>query len=152
MIIEKELEQAIEQKIEELGYSMVKLSFYKGKSRNKVDIVIYSPKGIKHSDCRKVTKSILDDLELEAKLGEDYFFEVSSPGINRKLSTLKEFKIFADKIVEFSIKGESLPKIGTLKGIDGELVLLEMLKTSEKQQINYKEFEYAKLSDLNGGK
>jgi len=144
----KNPEEELEKRLTELGYSLVKLNIVHGKTRNKIEIIIYSSNGIKHSDCEKVSRMILDDPELDKLFGENYNLEVSSPGINRKLYTLREYVIFKDRPIEIALKSTGHPFIAKIRSVEGDKINLSNLKTNELIQVQLQEIQYAKLADI----
>jgi len=151
MSFDSHLDQRLEQKLSAAGYSLVKLNLIYGKRKNKVEVMIYSKEGITHKDCSRVTRLIQDDPDLESQFGEQYFLEVSSPGIYRKLTTLREFRVFYEKTVEFALRGESLPRFGVIQGVgEDEQIFLKDTKTKETVAVRLEDIEYAKLADDKG--
>lgn len=144
---DKELEEQIEQKVNELGYLLVKLNQIQGKRKRKVEVIIHSQSGVRHGDCAKVTNAILNDEELDARLGENYVLEVSSPGIYRKLKTLREFRVFQGKAIEYALRKDSKPAFGILKEVEGEQITIENIETGNRVVTDIQEIEYAKLTD-----
>lgn len=66
-------------------------------------IFIYrADKGVSHQDCENVTRS-LGDL-LDELIPFKYYLEVSSPGLNRKLKSAREYMIFKDFDVIIKVK------------------------------------------------
>ncbi len=139
----EEIEEKVEQKLLELDCKLVKFSVFFGKRRNKIEIVIYKENGVSHEDCNRVSREILRDSELDAYLGEDYLLEVSSPGINRKLHTIREYKVFKGHNIEFTIVNEGKPDIGEIIDVSEESIVI--LVGGEKKEIAIDNIEYAKL-------
>ena len=93
--IEEKVETLVKEKIEKIGYELYDVLFVKEGPNKILRIVIDSPKGISLEDCEKVNNEIKETID-EANLIEDqYFLEISSPGIERLLRKdwqLKKFK------------------------------------------------------------
>ena len=92
-------------------------------------IYIDKEDGIDLNDCEKVNNEITDILDEANYIKEQYFLEVSSPGIERVLRKDKHLKQNIGKKVEISLfkKDENKNKnyIGILKGYDEEKIILE---------------------------
>lgn len=144
---EKIIEEKIEKKIQDLGYALVKVGFFSSKKRKKIEVVIYSPNGIRHTDCAKVTKELLSDEKLAEEMGENYLLEISSPGINRKLFSLKEYSVFKGKRIEYFLRTETSPKIGKIEGVEGGKILLYSETDRKKIETPLENIHYSKLTD-----
>lgn len=83
--IEEKVENLIKQKIEELGYKLYDVEYTKEGKDYFLRIYIDSEKGIGIDDCEKTTNAINDILDEADYIKNEYFLEVSSPGIERLL-------------------------------------------------------------------
>ena len=54
--------------------------------------------GIEVNDCAKISSAISAVLDVEDPIGDEYALEVSSPGIDRPLTRLKDFETFGRAI------------------------------------------------------
>lgn len=106
----------------------------KGKSSART-IKVYVDKigGISIQICTRITKQLRNIFELDEeqlKLG-NYRIEVSSPGIDRPLETLRDFERHIGKLIEFKLS--DMPDAS----IEGELVKIEenVLKINRKGEV-----------------
>lgn len=83
--IEQKVENLVKTKIEETGYELYDVEYVKEGKNYFLRIYIDSPKGIDLNDCEKVNDAIMDLLDKADYIKEQYFLEVSSPGIERVL-------------------------------------------------------------------
>lgn len=83
--IEQKVEKLVKTKIEETGYELYDVEYVKEGKNYFLRIYIDSPKGIDLNDCEKVNDAIMDLLDEADYIKEQYFLEVSSPGIERVL-------------------------------------------------------------------
>lgn len=86
-------------------------------------------KAIQIEDCEKVSRSLSEILDEDENIipGSDYTLEVSSPGVERKLSKLWHFQTAVDKKVEVKLfealgklhpeAGKKLQRAKTLQGV-----------------------------------
>ena len=90
---------------ESLGLIAVEVTFTQESGRHFVRIYIYNPKQpVSHTDCENVTRKLAD--YLDELIPVNYYLEVSSPGLERKLKTEKEYLIFQHKKVHVKLKKE----------------------------------------------
>ena len=93
--IEEKVESLVKDKIEKIGYELYDVIYTKEGSNKILRIVIDSEKGISLDDCEKVNNEIKETIDEANPIEEQYFLEISSPGIERKLRKdwqLKKFK------------------------------------------------------------
>lgn len=115
--------------IEGLGYELVRVRLMTAKSKT-LQIMADKPEGgIEVDDCAKISTAVSAILDVEDPLDEGYTLEVSSPGIDRPLTRLKDFDAWAgyEAKIETSelIDGRRRFK-GILAGTDGNEVLIEI--------------------------
>jgi len=127
--IDKRLADLIRPLIEGIGYELVRLRLMSGK--NKVlQIMAERPDGgIEVDDCATISTAVSALLDVEDPIEGEYTLEVSSPGIARPLTRLKDFDAWQglEARLETSelIDGRKRFR-GTLRGIDGDEVLIEI--------------------------
>ncbi len=83
--IEERVEKLIEPVIEKIGYELYDVEYAKEGKNYFLRIFIDSEKGIDLNDCEKVNDAITDILDEANYIKEQYFLEVSSPGIEKNL-------------------------------------------------------------------
>src|ERR1700758_1059562 len=73
-----------------------------GKARM-LRIVIDKPAGVSHEDCANLSREVGTILDVEdAVPGGSYTLEVSSPGLDRKLSRAADFERFVGSLVKLT--------------------------------------------------
>lgn len=75
-----------------------------------IRVFIDKPGGVTHEDCALVSRQIDAILDTEDFIPSAYLLEVSSPGLERELYNLQDFKRFTG----------NLAKVKTLQPIDGQ--------------------------------
>ena len=83
--IEEKVEQLVKDPIEKLGYSLYDVEYVKEGPEYYLRIYIDKESGIDLNDCEKVSNEINEILDKADYIKEQYYLEVSSPGIERKL-------------------------------------------------------------------
>lgn len=124
--IEEKVESLIKSKVEETGYELYDVLYLKEGKNYILRIVIDSEKGISLEDCEKVNDAINSLLDEADYIKEQYFLEVSSPGIERVLRKDWQLKKYIGEKVQVNLfkKDENGFKeyVGTLKEIDPEYI------------------------------
>ena len=93
--IEEKVESLVKEKIRNIGYELYDVIYTKEGSNKILRIVIDSENGISLDDCEKVNNEIKEIIDDANPIEEQYFLEISSPGIERLLRKdwqLKKFK------------------------------------------------------------
>lgn len=104
MDIEK-VREIVERVAQDLGLEVVDLEFRGGGKARMLRITIDKPEGVTHDDCSNVSHEVGTILDVEdAVPGASYTLEVSSPGLDRKLSKPAEFERFTGSIVKVSTR------------------------------------------------
>lgn len=83
-----------------------------------------SHKSVSLDDCEKFSRLISPILDLNPPTDEKYFLEVSSPGLERKLTKPEHFKLSIGEIVKVKTK-EKEEIISKLLSADDEKITLE---------------------------
>lgn len=96
------IREAAERAAQTAGVEVVDVEWKIGKQRF-LRVYIDKPAGVSHSDCQAVSEqlSVLLDVE-DLVSGPGYVLEVSSPGLDRKLTTAGEFARFAGRLARIS--------------------------------------------------
>lgn len=111
------------------GIEIVDVELLGGGGSRLLRIYIDKPEGVTHSDCQLISDQVGAILDAEDVIpGEGYQLEVSSPGVERKLKTLRDFERFTGQsaVVQLRTPVENRKKWeGVLGGISGNVIRLE---------------------------
>ena len=145
--IDRRLAEIVTPAIEGLGFELVRIRLMGGKTRT-LQIMADRPEGgIIVEDCAKISTAVSVVLDVEDPVEDQYILEVSSPGIDRPLTRLKDFEMWKgyEARIETTelIDGRRRFK-GLLQGVEGEEVLIELEEGAEAVTIGL-QFEW--LSD-----
>ena len=89
--IDRRLAEIITPVIEGLGFELVRIRLMGGKTRT-LQIMVDRPEGgIEVDECATCSTAISAVLDVEDPIEDNYILEVSSPGIDRPLTRLKDF-------------------------------------------------------------
>ena len=69
-----------------------------------VRVFIDKPGGVTHEDCSTVSRKLGDIFDAEDFIPSAYLLEVSSPGLERRLYSLKDFEKFAGSLAKVKTK------------------------------------------------
>ena len=127
--IDKRLAQIVEPVAQDLGLELVRLRLMGGQHPT-LQIMAQKPDGsMEVDDCARLSTAVSAVLDVEDPITDAYTLEVSSPGIDRPLTRLKDFEVWAGNEVKIetteAIDGRRRFK-GMLQGTEGDEVLLEI--------------------------
>ncbi|WP_134725316.1 ribosome maturation factor RimP [Paracoccus luteus] len=136
--IDRRLAEIIQPVIEDLGFELVRLRLQGGRTAT-LQIMADRPEGgINVDDCADISTAVSATLDVEDPLEDAFHLEVSSPGIDRPLTRLKDFATFEgyEARVETNqpIDGRKRFK-GVLAGVEGDEVLLNIEDRGETHTI-----------------
>ena len=124
-----ELTKMLQPTIEQLGYELWDLEAKLGGKGGVVRLFIDKPDGIGLEDCEKVSFAVSALLDVEDPLPGQYNLEVSSPGLDRKLTKVEHFQRFKGETLKvsmrFPIEGRKRFR-GPLVSSDDENIVVEV--------------------------
>jgi ribosome maturation factor RimP len=127
--LDRRLAAIVRPTIEDLGFELVRLRL-QGSKRAVLQIMAERPDGgIEVDECARISRAVSAVLDVEDPIHAEYVLEVSSPGIDRPLTRLKDFERWAgyEARVETSEPVEGRRRFkGTLGGVQDGEVLLEI--------------------------
>lgn len=127
--IDRRLAEIISPVIEAMGFELVRVRLQGGRTAT-LQIMADRPEGgINVDDCADISTAVSAVLDVEDPLEDAYHLEVSSPGIDRPLTRLKDFATFEGYEARLEttqpIDGRKRFK-GVLAGVEGDEVLLNI--------------------------
>ncbi|WP_093417344.1 ribosome maturation factor RimP [Tranquillimonas alkanivorans] len=127
--IDRRLAEVITPVIEDMGFELIRVR-YQGGKKPTVQIMADRPEGgIEVDECGEISTAVSATLDVEDPIEDAYTLEVSSPGIDRPLTRLKDFDVWSGYVAKLEttelIDGRRRFK-GTLAGTEGDEVLIEI--------------------------
>jgi ribosome maturation factor RimP len=127
--IDRRLAEIVTPPIEGMGFELVRVRLMGGQTKT-LQIMADRPEGgIDVADCARISTAVSATLDVEDPIEDAYHLEVSSPGIDRPLTRLKDF----DAWEGYEARIETADQIdgrkrfkGILRGTEGDEVLIEI--------------------------
>ncbi|MBZ4020916.1 ribosome maturation factor RimP [Rhodobacter sp. TJ_12] len=133
--IDRRLAEIVGPTIEGLGFELVRIRLQGGKYPL-LQIMADRPEGgIDVDDCAAISTAVSAVLDVEDPIEEKYTLEVSSPGIDRPLTRLKDFDVWEgyEARLETAEQIDSRKRFkGVLHGTEGDEVLIEIEEQGEQ--------------------
>jgi ribosome maturation factor RimP len=127
--MDRRLADIVQPVIEGLGFELVRIRLMGGTTRT-LQIMADKPEGgIEVDHCGDISTAVSAVLDVEDPIEENFILEVSSPGIDRPLTRLKDFEMWKgwEARIETTelIDGRRRFR-GTLGGVEGDEVLIAL--------------------------
>jgi ribosome maturation factor RimP len=139
--MDRRLADIITPAIEALGFELVRVRLMGGRTRVLQIMADRPDGGIGVDECGDISTAVSAVLDVEDPVEENYILEVSSPGIDRPLTRLKDFEMWKgwEARIETSelIDGRRRFK-GALSGVEGDEVLITIEEAGEEVTIGLK--------------
>ena len=148
-ILMDKIAQIIEPTIEELGYELVRVQLFSSPKggASTLQVMTEAEDGTMTVEgCAKISREISVLLDVEAPIDSEYVLEVSSPGLDRPLTRLKDFANYAgfEAKVEMNKTVDNRKRYrGKLLGTENELILMDV--EGELSKFNFSDVHKAKL-------
>ena len=127
--MDRRLADIVTPAIEGLGFELVRIRLMGGATRTLQIMADRPDGGIEVDDCGLISTTVSALLDVEDPIEENFVLEVSSPGIDRPLTRLKDFEMWKgwEARIETTelIDGRRRFK-GTIAGAEGDEVLIEI--------------------------
>ena len=134
MDIEKTVWKILTEPMKGLGYNLIRVKMI-GSKKLQIMAERFSDKSLDINDCVKISKFISVLLENESSVNFDFALEVSSPGINRPLTKIDDYKNHIGSYVNIKLN----KIINNKTKISGKIINLHDEKVIELKQ-NKKNF------------
>ena len=110
-------------------------------SRTIYRVYIIKDGGVSLEDCEKVSRVLSPIFDVMAPVEGEYFLEVSSPGLERKLSKIEHFALSLGEEAKITLNDKSV-FIGKIISVDGEMITFS--NDDGKSKFSFKKKKKAK--------
>lgn len=114
--------------VQALGFELVDLTVSTSR-RPVLRVYIHKPGGVTVDDCADISRAVGIELDAENVFESRYFLEVSSPGLDRPLKTLRDFQRNVGSDVKVTVSGDNGKNAevkGTLRECSSDKVVLDV--------------------------
>ena len=127
--VAEKVQQIAERVGTDAGIEIVDVQMLGGGGSRLLRIFIDKPQGVTHADCEYISQNVGTILDVEDVIpGARYTLEVSSPGVERKLSKPREFERFVGQKVKVVLRQPVENQrhwVGALKSFAEGIITLE---------------------------
>jgi ribosome maturation factor RimP len=122
--LEGVIRQLLEEKFREQEFSDCFIIEISLSAARQLSVFIDSDSNITFEKCRKISRYLEQHLDEEGWLGEKYVLEVSSPGVDRPLKFLRQYRKNIGRKLKVKLLDGS-KYTGRLTAVEGETLLIE---------------------------
>jgi ribosome maturation factor RimP len=143
------LAKQIEPEVKSLGYELVRVAMIGGTSDPTLQVMAERPdtRQLHLADCEAISRRLSEWLDANDPIEGGYRLEVSSPGIDRPLTRLKDYADWAGQEARITLREPSEGRkqySGTLSGIEDDHVALTD-KSGQAHAFLFSDISSAKL-------
>jgi ribosome maturation factor RimP len=144
------LTQLIEPEAKALGLDLVRVQMIGGASDPTLQVMAERPdtRQLTIDDCADLSRRLSDALDAADPIDSAYRLEVSSPGIDRPLTRLKDFQDWAGHEARVTLLEPIEDRkqfTGELKGVEGDQIVMR-LKFGQEARLPFAGIKTAKLT------
>jgi len=116
---------------EAAGYEIVRLRLMGGEKQRRLQVMAERPSDgdMNVEDCARLSRALSEVMDAADPISGEYVLEVSSPGVDRPLTRLKDFATFEgyEGRLELDRMAEGRKRFrGLLAGVDGDNVAIDL--------------------------
>ena len=127
---DRKLLEVLDPVAESVGYEIVRLRMMGGAARRTLQIMAERPDGeMNVDDCATLSRAVGEILDVADLIPGEYFLEVSSPGIDRPLTRMKDFEAWDgyEARIELDRLAEGRKRFrGILAGIEDDNICIDL--------------------------
>jgi ribosome maturation factor RimP len=134
------------------GLEVVEVEVRGGGKSRMLRVTIDKPSGVTHEDCANLSRELGTILDVEdAMPGGRYVLEVSSPGLDRKLTRPQDFERFVGSLIKLMtrepVNGDRHFE-GRLEGFENGRLLLDITRREQKKKTSPTDGQVAEKLEL----
>lgn len=119
--IELTIEELVSPIVDDKGFEIVDIEYVKEAGEYYLRIFLDKEGGISLNDCESVSRELSEILDIKDPIKDNYFLEVSSPGLDRPLKKDKDFLRYKGRDIEIKL----YKPLNGSKQFEGQLVGLD---------------------------
>ncbi|GHE53968.1 ribosome maturation factor RimP [Roseivirga thermotolerans] len=117
--------------------------------KTKILVLLDGDQGVTIDDCAELSRNLAEDIELEDLIDVAYVLEVSSPGLDHPLASLRQFRKNVGRKLRVRLKSGSQIE-GNLQVVnEAAIVLAAESKEKKKKVVEEKEISFADIEKAN---
>ena len=140
------IKEILSKDIKSLGCDIWGIEFFGKNKKQTLRIYIDNKRGISIKDCEKVSRHVIKILDVENDFSNKYLLEVSSPGLDRKFFSERQYLDYIDSAIKVRYVNNINKKLsvkGILSNVTKEGLLIE--SEDKRQKVPFSSIIQANL-------
>lgn len=134
----------IEKPLNDDGVELVEVKLARYKNDSTLRLFVYSTKGSDVSECARISRLVGDIIEGSDYFSSGYTLEVSSPGLDRLLTTISDFRFRVGEKIRLSFVDKKIKKrTAEIVGVDENTI--QFKDSDEEFKVELSEIENGKI-------
>ena len=120
--------EVVEKVVQEDGLKLVEIQLPRFRSKQLVRVFIDKEGGVTLDDCKRISVRLGEIFDIEDFFPTRYTLEISSPGVDRPLTTVGDFRRNIGRTLHVLVseqRDETKTYTGVLKTLQGEVAVIE---------------------------
>ena len=139
-----EIVKLLEAPLLELGAEIADLNLSVYRQETTLRLFVYSPNGVNLDTCAKISRAIGDIFEETEYFEDGYLLEVSSPGLDRPLTKMVDYKYRIGETVKIEFVDKKRKKVtAEVLSVDGDNIVF--LDNENEISVKISEIEKSKI-------
>ncbi|MGL5949336.1 MAG: ribosome maturation factor RimP [Aeromonas sp.] len=125
--LEQRLTELFSAPVEALGFELWGVEFIRAGKHSTLRVYIDSPSGITVEHCAEVSHQLGAIMDVEDPITEEYYLEVSSPGLDRALFSVAQFAQYVGQEAQVTLRMAIANRRkfkGVINSVQGDMVTL----------------------------
>jgi ribosome maturation factor RimP len=144
--LRKAIVELVEKHLPDASHFLVEVKLEEIAGKTKVLILLDADQGITIQACAKVSRLVSEELEANEMIGDAYILEVSSPGVDIPLSSVRQYQKNIGRELKLTLNS-GIEVLGRLLELDEEKVKL-LVKKKEKGKKAFEEEQLIPFSEI----
>jgi len=147
--IKESLFQTLNEIVEKEGIRVINISINGASKSPNIQIIIDSNDGVNLENCSFVSKITSDLIRINNYFTDAYNLEVSSPGVNRQLFSIDDFKLYLGSLVKIKLKKQVNNQknfLGKIKSLKNGIIIIST--DNEDVEIDFKNIKKANIKEI----
>jgi ribosome maturation factor RimP len=126
--IKEKVQNLLQPILERSGAFLIDVAVRNERGGKLVQAFIDTDNGITIEECARISRELAQDLDRESAIESAYRLEVSSPGLDKPLHLLRQYRKNIGRRFKILHRREDLPSplVGTLESLDGDQLIFRV--------------------------
>lgn len=146
MVNEQKIREMADALLQSESHYIVEVLFSAGKSSQKVKILLDGDEGVSIDDCARLSRQLAAQLEEEEVFQEAYTLEVSTPGVDYPLGSVRQYRKNIGRELRVTMTEGNEVKGSLLDAGENQIVMEVKVGKGKKATLEKMEIPYSQIN------